>query len=446
MGMVDAAPASAGGEPAAPSRGPDDGPLRVAVIGAGWAGLAAAVRAVERGTQVTLFEMARTVGGRSRTLGQDGHQYDNGQHILLGAYSATLSLMRRVHASPEAMFWRGPLSLRAPGGEGIALPPGPPMLAFARGVLAQRRWPAAARGALLRTAASWAWRRFRCPDDWTVARLCVRLPGVVQEELIDPLCVAALNTPMDHASASVFLRVLRDAMFSGRGSADLLLPRAPLSFLLPEPALDWLQDRRVDIRLGWRVHQIAHGGMGWRVDDEPFDHVVLACTASEAARLAEPVAPQWSTDARALHYQPIATVWLHDSHLRFAQPMMMMPPDNASPAQFAFDLKQLGQADAGFAFVASAASPMLSAGLPAAAHAVIAQARSVFPGAFQADDTLLHIAAERRATFSCTPGLKRPAARIAPGLVAAGDYVDGPYPATLEGAVRAGLAAADGLH
>ena len=59
---------------------------------------------------------------------------------------------------------------------------------------------------------------------------------------------------------------------------------------------------------------------------------------------------------------------------------------------------------------------------------------------------LRHLAAERRATFACTPGLQRPPAQIAPGLLAAGDHVQGPYPATLEGAVRSGLAAARNLH
>jgi predicted NAD/FAD-dependent oxidoreductase len=57
----------------------------------------------------------------------------------------------------------------------------------------------------------------------------------------------------------------------------------------------------------------------------------------------------------------------------------------------------------------------------------------------------VHLAAERRATFACTPGLQRPPASIASGLVAAGDYLEGPYPATLEGAVRSGLSAAQAL-
>jgi hydroxysqualene dehydroxylase len=418
--------------------------LHLAVVGAGWAGLAAAVRAVERGARVTLIEMSRTPGGRARTLGQDGQEFDNGQHILIGAYSATLALMRRVGASPEVLFWRGPLTLTTPDGDGLALPPGPPLRAFVSGLLRQRRWRLRDRLAVLSVAMGWRLRRFECPEDWTVARLCVNLPGVVQEQLIDPLCVAALNTPMDKASARVFLRVLQDALFGGPGSADLLLPRAPLSRLLPEPAIDWLQDHGVDIHHGRRVQQLTRLAGQWQVDGEPFDRVVLACTATEAARLAQGVDAAWCDAAQALQYQPIATVWLHDDRLRLRGPMAMLPP-GSGPAQFVFDLRQLGQPESGFAFVASAASPTLAAGLPAATQAVVAQARQCFPGAFGTADTVLHFAAERRATFACTPALQRPRAEIAAGLMAAGDYVAGPYPATLEGAVRAGLAAAEAL-
>ena len=420
-------------------------PPQVAVIGAGWAGLAAAVQAVGRGARVTLYEMARTTGGRARTLGQDGLAFDNGQHILIGAYTATLALMRQVGASPDVLFWRSPLALIAPDGQGLQLPRGAPVLSFVRGVLGHRRWSLGQRLALLRTAAGWRLRGFRCPPDWTVARLCAHLPGAVLDELVDPLCVAALNTPMDEASATVFLRVLQDALFAGPGSADLLLPRAPLSHLLPEPTLDWLEDRHTDLRTGWRVQQLAPHEGGWQVDGEPFDRVVLACSAVEAARLAEPHAPAWAAAARAIDYQPIVTVWLQDPQLRLPRPMLMLPPDTAGPAQFVFDLRLLGQPEAGFAFVASAASPSLAAGLPSATQAVVAQARRAFPGAFNAPDTVLHMAAERRATFACTPGLKRPPMQVAQGLMAAGDYVDGPYPATLEGAVRAGLAASQAL-
>jgi hypothetical protein len=128
--------------------------------------------------------------------------------------------------------------------------------------------------------------------------------------------------------------------------------------------------------------------------------------------------------------------------------MVALPPVPAGPAQFAFDLGRLHRDPAMrgvWAVVASGAAPWLGDGLAACGEAMLAQARQAFPGAFTGpDDTVqLHLAAERRATFACTPGLARPAMAIAPGLFAAGDQVDGPYPATLEGAVRSGVAAAD---
>ena len=92
-----------------------------------------------------------------------------------------------------------------------------------------------------------------------------------------------------------------------------------------------------------------------------------------------------------------------------------------------------------FAFVVSGAAPWVAQGMEATGAALLAQARSVLRGEGSADATLLKLVAEKRATFRCAPGLRRPVAQIAAGLSAAGDYVDGPYPATIEGAVRSGL-------
>jgi squalene-associated FAD-dependent desaturase len=434
------------GSPRAVSPAPAGAP-RVAVVGAGWAGLAAAVRLVQCGASVSVFEMARRPGGRARQADGAGRCFDNGQHILIGAYSATLGLMRSVGADPVDLLLRQPLALVDPTGHGLQLPPGPPLPAFVRAVMAARQWTMADRLALLAAAGGWLARRFRCPPGWTVQRLCQRMPAAVQAELIDPLCVAALNTPMAQASAAVFLRVLRDALFSGRGSADLLLPRVPLSALLPEPAWHWLAASGAALHAGHRVGQLQADGTCWRLDGQAFDRVVLACSATEASRLAMPVAPGWATTARTLRYEPIATAWLRDDRLQHPQPMLALPPGQQAPAQFAFNLGRLHHDPASqgvWTFVASSAAPWLAGGLAACGQAMLAQARRDFPGHFLGADAqvLLHTAAERRATFACTPALVRPPMQVAPGLLAAGDHVQGPYPATLEGAVRSGTAAA----
>jgi hypothetical protein len=183
----------------------------------------------------------------------------------------------------------------------------------------------------------------------------------------------------------------------------------------------------------------------WRVDGDVFDAVLLACSAHEAARLAQPVSASWAQTAAAFDYEPIVTVYLRSPGARLPSPMVALHAGPDAPAQFAFDLGALdrsGARDGLFAFVVSGAKAWVEAGLDATAQATLRQAQSAF-------DLIswqpLRTIAERRATFLCTPGLARPPTHIAPALAAAGDYLDGPYPATLEGAVRSALKALDAL-
>jgi hypothetical protein len=116
--------------------------------------------------------------------------------------------------------------------------------------------------------------------------------------------------------------------------------------------------------------------------------------------------------------------------------MLALRSQAGAPAQFVFDRGQLNPADPSaqgvLAFVISASSGEREA----LERSVLQQARDQLGlQQLQAIRTVV----EKRATFACTPGLQRPEAEIAPSLWAAGDYVAGPYPATLEGAVRSGL-------
>ena len=414
---------------------------RVAVVGGGWAGLAAAVELAGAGVEVTLYEMAGRLGGRARCVDAGGLALDNGQHILIGAYSATLQTMRRVDVDVDAALLRTPLRLVDPDGRGLVMPAGKPAPAFVRAVWGHRGWRRRERLALLAAAAGWALRGFACDGGLSVAQLCRTLPPRVRAELIEPLCVAALNTPAAAASAAVFLRVLRDALFGGPGSADLLLPRRSLSDLLPEPAARWLKNAGAQLRLGRRVERIEAAASGWRVDGEPCDAVVLAATSVEAARLAAPIDAAWAARAATLRYEPIITVYARGGSAPLAAPMLALPAgsvDSSGPAQFVFDLAALSGADARLAFVVSGAASWVSRGTEATVAATIEQARRQLGIVVEP----LRSFTEKRATFACTPGLPRPAATIAPGLIAAGDYVEGPYPATLEGAVRSGISAA----
>ncbi|MBX3618383.1 MAG: hydroxysqualene dehydroxylase HpnE [Rhizobacter sp.] len=411
---------------------------QVAVVGGGWAGLAAAVEATRRGHHVTLFEMAPQLGGRARAVDFGDVLLDNGQHILIGAYVQTLSLMRFVGVDVERVLVRTPLRVAYPDGAGLHLGVGSPAVAFALAVLRYPGWRWRDKQALLGAAARWAVQRFRCDPSLSVADMTASLPAPVREELLDPLCVAALNTPAAQASAQVFLRVLKDALFSGNGSADLLLPRVRLSDLWPRPAARWLQASGATIHLSSRVGSIEAAGTQWSVDTRTFDAVVLACSAAEAARLTASVAPGWSRQAAALRYEPIVTVYAGlPPGTRLPHAMMALRSDPRRPAQFAFDLGQLGGPDNVVALVVSGAAEWVAKGAAAIESAALDQARDAFGVA----PTALRTTTEKRATFLCTPGLKRPAVRVLPGLSAAGDHVQGPYPATLEGAIRSGLAA-----
>jgi predicted NAD/FAD-dependent oxidoreductase len=190
------------------------------------------------------------------------------------------------------------------------------------------------------------------------------------------------------------------------------------------------------------VQQLLRNTEGWLLDGLAFDAVILACTASEAARLAGECAPGWARRAQGLRYEPIITVYLRCPGARLPAPMTALLANAVAPAQFAFDHGALGATPGVFAFVVSGARAWAESGLDATAAAVLTQAQQAFTaGTWPSPPTLLRVVAEKRATFRCTPGLDRPPTALGPGLVAAGDYIEGPYPATLEGAVRSGEAA-----
>ncbi|HEX4853712.1 hypothetical protein, partial [Arenimonas sp.] len=200
----------------------------------------------------------------------------------------------------------------------------------------------------------------------------------------------------------------------------------------------WLLAHGAQLRLAERAHVERHPRGGWAVAGQRFDDAILATQPTEAARLVRESgvpAADWLARADALAFEAIATVYATGGP-RLPLPMLALPSGEGAPAQFVFDRGQLGGPPGLLAFVVSASH----ADKDTLEREVIAQAAGL-GWKLQPLKTIV----EKRATFACVPGLRRPAVAIAPGLWACGDYVEGPYPATLEGAVRAGLAVAERL-
>lgn len=429
--------------------------------------MAAAVEAAGLGMDVTVYEATRILGGRGRVLTAekpDGTTItlDNGQHILIGAYSETLGLMQRLGVDLQQVLMALPLSLPYPDGTGLQTPAWsakwPAPLDALSAIANARGWSWGERLALIRASIRWRRSGFECPLDATVEKLCEDLPERVMRELIEPLCVSALNLPASQASATVFLRVMRDALF-GRGAAgfspsSLLLPRTDLTTLFPAAAAKWLVEHHGTtsrIHTGTRITGLRADADQWQLTgdgvDETFDRVVWATPASVAAHTLlahaddNDALASWALSAHALRFTAITTVYAFAPGARLAAPMLALraePDEHAAPAQFVFDRGQLSPLDNSaqgvLAFVVSASH----------GEREELQARVLQQGERQLGLHLQPIitVVEKRATFACTPGLERPGALMAPGLFAAGDYVHSPYPATLEAAVRSGVAAA----
>ena len=419
---------------------------RVAVIGAGYAGIAAAVELVRGGAAVTLFDANRTAGGRARRVEYRGTVLDNGQHLLLGAYRDTLALMRAVGVAENAVR-RLPLALRYPGHLDFAAPRLPAPLHLAAALVMARGLSFAERMAALRHSLAFRRAEQSAGETETVAAFLERhrQPERLRRLLWEPLCVAALNTPAERAAASVFARVLRDALLGIRADSDLVIPAADLSALLPDPAIAWLGERGAEIVLGRRIASLARVGEQWQLatadGTRAFDAVVCATAPYEAASLlgTVPALARLAASLSAIAHEPITTVYLqYENRVQLPFPMTGI---DGGHAQWLFDREAISGARGLVAAVISA-----SRAEAALDHDVLATAvhRDIERLGATLDPPLwTKVITEKRATFSCVPGAYRPpAATGAPGLALAGDYTAGPYPATLEAAVQSGTRAA----
>ena len=412
--------------------------MKLAVIGAGYGGMAAAVKLATAGCQVDVFEASRIAGGRARATQIDGFTVDNGQHILVGAYSETLRLMRAVGVDPERALKRTPLRFEFPGEFLMQAPhlPAPLHTAFALLLAKGLDWNE--KFAAIRLMRGLQANAYRIEPDcsvgvWLEAH---KTPSRQRRLLWEPLCIAALNTPADRASAQVLANVLRDSLGGTRAASDMLLPQVDLTVLFPGPACEFIRQRGGSVTFGTRITSLQRKGDTWRLDaGGPYAAVVLAVAPYHLAALLPELAPE----VARFEWEPIVTSYFSYPP-EVCLPQAMLGVD-AGLAQWLFDRGQLCGQRGLIAAVISARGrhmDLATAELEQGIHAEIARIVPGLPLPLRVQSIT-----EKRATFACVPNLKRPGTRTAlPGIWLAGDYVAGDYPATLEGAVRSGVAAA----
>jgi squalene-associated FAD-dependent desaturase len=418
--------------------------LNPAIIGGGYAGMAAAVELSARGIPVTVFESAKQLGGRARGVLHNDTQLDNGQHLLLGCYRDTLRLIELVGGNIEQDFLRLPLQLDLHGQFSLQAPrlPAPLHLLLAllnaQGLTWAERFKAARFMLMLRVM------RFRLARDMTVAELLAQhgQDADLTLKLWEPLCIAALNTPMHKASAQVLLNVLRDSLNRTRADSDMLLPRIDFTALFPQRAANYIEQHGGRVFTSCGAEALIPESGGIKVDTAQgcyqFSHVICATSPSVAAKLLRPL-PELSSTCQAieaLEQQPIYTVYLqYPTRFTLPHPMLGL---HQRCSQWLFDKGQIAGQHGLIAAVISAEGIHQELSQEALAQKVVAELREEF--GFAAQPEWFKVIAEKRATFCCAPNLHRPAQQTAlPNLLLAGDYTAGDYSATLEGAVLSGI-------
>jgi squalene-associated FAD-dependent desaturase len=397
------------------------------VVGAGLAGLSAAMALVEAGRRVTLHESGPQAGGRCRSYfdRELGCRLDNGNHLLLSGNRATFAFLDQINARATLT---GPASPLFPfvdiaTGERWTLRPNAGRLPWWM-LVPGRRVP----GMRVRDAFP-ALALHRAPAAATVAD--VLRPGVLYHRLLEPLAIAALNTPPAEGSARLLGAVVQETLAAGGAACIPAFPREGLSESFIDPAVAWLRSHGAAVRLGSRIAALTfEGGTVAALGDiplQPDEAVVLAVPAPVATALL----PGLQAPDR---FQAILNV-----HFRI----------DVDPGEAGFVGVVGGTAEWVFTKpgVVSVTISAANRAVDTPPEALAQQVWSDVCVALQLSQPIppYRVVKEKRATFAATPGqeVKRPVTRTAfPNLALAGDWTATGLPATIEGAIRSGRAAA----
>jgi len=476
--MSPAAPAAPGaGRAAAPGRAGGNRPADVVVVGGGLAGATAALDLAGAGARVTLLERRQHLGGLTWSFEHAGRQVDNGQHVFLRCCSAYRDLLERIGSAGDVHLQDrlridavrpadAPRSALAGGRAG------PPLT----GVLARSGLPAPFHlaASLLRYRLLPPLSRLRTlPAVAAMSRLDLTDPaldrvsfadwltrhgqdGAARAAVWDLITVATVNLPSSEASLAMAAMVFQTGLLRDAGAADLGWSTVPLGVLHGRRLAEALARAGVEVRFGRRVTAVerTRPGPAWTVtvdtaggarEQVGAEGVVLALPHGETTRLLPAGSLPDQHRLAELRYSAIVNV-----HLTFDRRVCEWPVLAAvdSPLHWIFDrTASSGYRGPGqyLALTVSAADHLLGRRPDELIAMALAALRRLLPAAGSAEVLDALVTKERTATFAAVPGsgaLRPPATTAHPGLVLAGAWTDTGWPATMEGAVRSGHAAA----
>lgn len=429
----------------------------VAVVGGGLAGITAALDCADAGAAVTLVEVRPRLGGAAYSFERDGLWLDNGQHVFMRCCTAYRDLLERLGTARDTVLQD---RLKVP-----VLSPGRPAAQIARRGLPA---PFHLAGSLLR------YRQLAPRDRVASARAALALarvdpndPATDEESFGEwlerhgqrPAAVKALweliarptlNLRARDASLAAAAFVFQVGLLKNADAGDLGYARAPLQAIHGDAALAALRASSVDVRLGWRAQQVDSHGSQFSVagpgESLEADAVVVAVPHDRAAALM----PSGARDGFGGRWAELGTSPIVNLHIVYDRPVLELEFAGAvnSPVQFVFDRTESSGLERGQCLAVSLSAADDEAGAPAEelrARFEVALAE-LFPAARQAKIERFSVTREHAATFRAAPGTRRlrPEPRTAHrGLALAGAWTDTGWPATMEGAVRSGHAAAE---
>ncbi len=419
----------------------------VIIVGGGWSGLSAAADLLKNGYQVTLFESAKQLGGRARCVAFGKHRVDNGQHLLLGAYKQTLSMLKLCDVNISNTLLRKDLNLLVidKNKQEFKLKPGnlPAPLNILTAFLALKNIPLRSRIQTCGFLIKLRLKNFTLKQDISVKKLLCHQPKIMIRQFWEPLCLAALNTSISDSSAQIFLNVLKDSFTQSSDASDFLIPKVDLANLFVHPAMQYIDKHGGNIVLGKKIVKIiSHNQSPSVIDTEgnsfTADHIILAASPSSTLNLLENSALLESNQQflNQFEYEPICTIYLqYPDNISLPQPMVGL---SNCTGQWIFDRRFCNQPGL-MAIVISASGAHMQLDKMTLAQIISDELSNLF-GWPDADKSL--VIREKRATFKSSVNIQeyRPNNATADARIwLCGDYTASRYPATLEAAVQSGL-------